>query len=141
MRRLVTATEKSRELALVAAAAAADKLAHDVIVLDVSDQLVITDCFVIASAPNERQVSAIVDFVEEKMREAGTKPVRREGAREGRWVLLDFVDVVVHVQHVDERSFYGLERLWKDCPRIPFDAGPGAVTSAGSVPASEGTRT
>jgi ribosome-associated protein len=109
-------------------------------VLDVSDQLVITDCFVIASAANERQVGAIVDSVEEKMRAAGTKPVRREGAREGRWVLLDFVDVVVHVQHADERSFYGLERLWKDCPRIPFDAGPGAVTSAGSGPVSEGTR-
>jgi ribosome-associated protein len=84
---------------------------------------VITDCFVIASAPNERQVGAIVDGVEEKMREAGTKPVRREGAREGRWVLLDFVDVVVHVQHTEERVFYGLERLWKDCPEIPFDDG------------------
>src|SRR5712664_1158859 len=130
MRRLVTATEKARELALVAAAAAADKLAQDVIVLDVSDQLVITDCFVIASAANERQVSAIVDSVEEKMRAAGTKPVRREGAREGRWVLLDFVDVVVHVQHVEERSFYALERLWKDCPRIAFDLS--AVVMSGS---------
>jgi ribosome-associated protein len=117
----VAATHDARELALVAANAAADKKASDVIVLDVSDQLVITDCFVIASAPNERLVGAIVDNVEEKMREAGTKPVRREGAREGRWVLLDFVDVVVHVQHADERAFYGLERLWKDCPRIDFD--------------------
>jgi ribosome-associated protein len=122
----VAATEQARELALVAAAAAADKKATDVVVLDVSAQLVITDCFVIASANNERQVGAIVDSVEEKMREAGTKPVRREGAREGRWVLLDFVDVVVHVQHADERSFYSLERLWKDCPRVPFDAGPPA---------------
>jgi ribosome-associated protein len=142
----VTATEKSRELALVAAAAAADKKAHEVIVLDVSDQLVITDCFVIASAPNERQVGAIVDSVEEKMRAAGTKPVRREGAREGRWVLLDFVDIVVHVQHADERSFYGLERLWKDCPRIPFDPGPDALTSAdddsiGRADLPEGTPT
>jgi ribosome-associated protein len=68
-------------------------------------------------------VQAIVDAVEEKMAVAGTKPVRREGAREGRWVLLDFVDVVVHVQHVEEHSFYGLERLWKDCPTIPFEAG------------------
>ena len=117
----MAATHDARELALVAANAAADKKASDVIVLDVSDQLVITDCFVIASAPNERQVGAIVDNVEEKMREAGTKPVRREGAREGRWVLLDFVDVVVHVQHAEERAFYGLERLWKDCPRIEFD--------------------
>src|SRR5216110_674277 len=114
----VAATHDARELALVAANAAADKKASDVIVLDVSDQLVITDCFVIASAPNERQVGAIVDNVEEKLRDAGTKPVRREGAREGRWVLLDFVDIVVHVQHVEERTFYGLERLWKDCPRI-----------------------
>ena len=120
----MAATDEARQLALVAANAAADKKAHDVIVLDVSDQLVITDAFVIASAPNERQVGAIVDNVEEKLREAGRKPVRREGAREGRWVLLDFVDVVVHVQHVEERSFYGLERLWKDCPRIEFDAGP-----------------
>lgn len=118
----MAATHDARELALVAANAASDKKASDVIVLDVSDQLVITDCFVIASAPNERQVGAIVDNVEEKMREAGTKPVRREGAREGRWVLLDFVDVVVHVQHADERAFYGLERLWKDCPRIEYDA-------------------
>jgi ribosome-associated protein len=103
-------------------------------VLDVSDQLIITDCFVIASAPNERQVGAIVDGVEEKMRAAGTKPVRREGAREGRWVLLDFVDVVVHVQHSEERSFYALERLWKDCPRVEFDPEP----SAGPVDAEEG---
>ncbi|MFL6142556.1 MAG: ribosome silencing factor [Labedaea sp.] len=126
----MAATHDARRLALVAANAAADKKASDVIVLDVSDQLVITDCFVIASAPNERQVGAIVDNVEEKMRDAGTKPVRREGAREGRWVLLDFVDIVVHVQHAEERAFYALERLWKDCPRIDFDplaaAGDGA---------------
>jgi ribosome-associated protein len=119
----VAATHDARRLALVAANAATDKKASDVIVLDVSDQLVITDCFVIASAPNERQVGAIVDNVEEKLRNAGTKPVRREGAREGRWVLLDFVDIVVHVQHAEERAFYALERLWKDCPRIEFDPG------------------
>ncbi|MGH3620843.1 MAG: ribosome silencing factor [Sciscionella sp.] len=116
----MAATEEARDLAFVAAYAAADKKASDVLILDVSEQLVITDCFVIASAPNERQVGAIVDGVEERMRAAGTKPTRREGAREGRWVLLDFIDVVVHVQHAEERSFYGLERLWKDCPRIEF---------------------
>jgi ribosome-associated protein len=110
-------------MATAAVHAAADKKATDVVVLDVSDQLVITDLFVIASAPNERQVGAIVDNVEEKLRLAGYKLVRREGAREGRWVLLDYVDVVVHVQHDEERSFYGLERLWKDCPRIEV---PGA---------------
>ncbi|GAA4876403.1 ribosome silencing factor [Saccharopolyspora cebuensis] len=121
----MAATDNARELALVAAQAAADKKATDVVLLDVSEQLVITDCFMIASAPNERQVEAIVDSVEEKMRAVGSKPVRREGAREGRWVLLDFVDVVVHVQHDEERSFYELERLWKDCPRIDFtDAQP-----------------
>lgn len=117
----VVATDNARELARVAAQAAADKKAQDLVLLDVSEQLVVTDCFVIASAPNERQVESIVESVEEKMRAAGTKPVRREGAREGRWVLLDFVDVVVHVQHVDERAFYGLERLWKDCPRVDFE--------------------
>ena len=117
----MSASDQARALALTAANAAAGKKAHNITVLDVSDQLVITDCFVIASAPNERQVQAIVDAVEEKMAAAGSKPVRREGAREGRWVLLDFVDLVVHVQHVEERSFYGLERLWKDCPTIPFD--------------------
>ncbi|GHE94149.1 ribosomal silencing factor RsfS [Amycolatopsis deserti] len=117
----MAATSQARDIATVAAHAAADKKATDVVVLDVSEQLVITDVFVIASAPNERQVGAIVDNVEEKLREAGHKPVRREGAREGRWVLLDFVDVVVHVQHDEERSFYGIERLWKDCPRIEVD--------------------
>lgn len=122
VRREVAATDEARRLALVAASAAADKKAQDVILLDVSDQLVITDCFVIASALNERQVGAIVDNIEDKLREAGRKPVRREGAREGRWVLLDFVDLVVHVQHEEERNFYGLERLWKDCPRIEFEA-------------------
>jgi ribosome-associated protein len=116
----VAATDEARRLALMAAQAAADKKANEVVILDVSDKLVITDCFVIASAANERQVEAIVDNVEEKMRAAGTKAVRREGAREGRWVLLDFIDIVVHVQHAEERSFYGLERLWKDCPRIGF---------------------
>lgn len=118
----MTATDSARDIALVAAAAAADKLATDIVILDVSEQLVITDCFVLASAKNERQVNAIVDEIEEQLRRHGTKPVRREGTREGRWVLLDFMDVVVHVQHVDERVFYGLERLWKDCPAIEFDA-------------------
>ena len=105
----------------MAALAADEKLATDVVVLDVSEQLVITDCFVIASAPNERQVNAIVDNVEEKMRIHGHKPIRREGAREGRWTLLDYGDVVVHLQHEDERAFYALERLWKDCPAVPVD--------------------
>ena len=117
----MTATTEAIEMATVAARAAASKLADDVVVIDVSDQLVITDCFVIASASNERQVNAIVDEVEEKMRGAGYKPARREGTREGRWTLLDYVDIVVHIQHQDERDFYALDRLWRDCPVVTVD--------------------
>lgn len=129
----MTATERAIELATAAALAAADKLATDVVALDVSDQLVITDVFLIASAPNDRQVRAIVDAVEERLHGLGAKPIRREGAKEGRWVLLDFGDLVVHVQHAEEREFYALERLWRDCPAIDLPeqarervAGPGA---------------
>jgi ribosome-associated protein len=116
----MTASAEARETALIAAQAAADKLATDVSIVDVSDRLAITDAFVLASAPNERQVQSIVDSVEEQLRAHGVKPVRREGVAEGRWVLLDFVDIVVHVQHAEERAYYALERLWKDCPVIPF---------------------
>ncbi len=116
----MTASERSVELGLAAAQAAADKLASDILLLDVSDQLVITDVFLLASAPSDRQVKAVVDEVEDRLRELGAKPVRREGAQEARWVLLDFADIVVHVQHEEERVFYALERLWKDCPVIPF---------------------
>ncbi|BBZ76693.1 ribosomal silencing factor RsfS [Mycolicibacterium anyangense] len=117
----MTASAEAIEMATIAARAAASKLAQDVVVIDVSGQLVITDCFVIASAANDRQVGAIVDEVEEKMRLAGHKPARREGTREGRWVLLDYVDIVVHIQHTDERNFYALDRLWRDCPLIEVD--------------------
>lgn len=112
--------DRVRELATIAARAAADKLASDIVAIDVSERLVITDVFLIASAPNERQVQAIVDEIEEKLRQAGVKPVRREGERDGRWVLLDYVDLVVHVQHSEERTYYALERLWKDCPMLPL---------------------
>jgi ribosome-associated protein len=118
----MTASAYSVELAEAAASAAADKLAEELLIVDVSDQLVITDCFVLASAPNERQVRAVVDAVEERLREQGAKPVRREGERDGRWVLLDFIDIVVHVQHNEERTYYALERLWKDCPVLPLPA-------------------
>lgn len=117
--RTVTATDRSLELINTAAQAAADKLAHDVIAYDVSDVLSITDAFLLASAPNDRQVRAIVDEIEERLqKELGAKPVRREGDRESRWILLDYVDIVVHVQHSEERVFYALERLWKDCPEL-----------------------
>jgi ribosome-associated protein len=129
----MTASARSLELAQAAAAAAADKLATDLTILDVSDQLVITDCFVLASAPNDRQVRAVVDAVEERLLTLGAKPVRREGEREGRWVLLDYVDIVVHVQHSEERTYYALERLWKDCPTLPLpaEALPPAERAAG----------
>jgi ribosome-associated protein len=118
----VPANERARELALAAAQAAADKKAQDIVILDVGDQLVITDVFLLASAPNERQVLAIVDAIEERLLDLPdkAKPVRREGERAGRWVLLDYIDIVVHVQHTEEREFYALDRLWKDCPTIPF---------------------
>ncbi|WP_310529221.1 ribosome silencing factor [Nocardioides sp.] len=114
----MTATDHALELVQIAAQAAVDKLALQVIAFDVSVQLAITDAFVLASAANERQVNAIVDEVEHKLREADAKPIRREGQREGRWVLLDYGEIVVHVQHEDERQFYALERLWRDCPSI-----------------------
>lgn len=117
----MSASAEALEMATVAAQAAAAKIATDVVVIDVSGQLVITDLFVIASASNDRQVSAIVDEVEERMRLAGHKPARREGTKEGRWVLLDFVDIVVHIQHQDEREFYSLDRLWRDCPVVSVD--------------------
>lgn len=121
----MSATDEAIQVATVAARAAAAKLADDVVVIDVSGQLIITDCFVIASASNERQVTSIVDEVEGKLRDAGHKPARREGTREGRWTLLDYVDVVVHIQHQDERDFYALDRLWRDCPVVPVDLEPG----------------
>ena len=114
----MTATTRAVELAELAAEAAADKLASDIIAYDVSEQLVITDVFLLCSAANDRQVRAIVDAIEEKLRKAGARPARREGEREGRWVLLDYLDIVIHVQHAEERTYYALERLWKDCPRI-----------------------
>jgi ribosome-associated protein len=118
----VSASERALELAQAAAQAAADKKAENIVILDVADQLVITDAFVLASAPNERQVLAIVDAIEEALigLPEKAKPVRREGERTGRWVLLDYVDMVAHVQHSEEREFYALDRLWKDCPRVPF---------------------
>lgn len=114
----MTATDRAIELARAAASAAADKIATDIIALDVSEHLVITDAFVVASAPNDRQVRSIVEAIEEKLQELGVKPIRREGLREGRWVLVDFGEIVVHVQHDEDREYYALERLWRDCPPI-----------------------
>ena len=120
--REVTATDRAVELVVTAARAASDKLASQIVAFDVSDQLAITDAFLIASGSNDRQVKAIVDAVEEKLREVGAKPLRREGERDGRWVLIDYGEIVVHIQHEEERQFYALERLWRDCPAIPLPA-------------------
>ncbi len=131
----MTATDRAVELALVAARAASDLKADEIIALDVSEQLVLTDVFLIASGTNERQVSAIVDAIEAALHRAGVKAIRREGKTEGRWVLLDFGDIVVHVQHAEDRVYYALERLWKDCPVIPLpeDARGGDGTADGAA--------
>jgi ribosome-associated protein len=118
---MMAATDEAIALAIAAAEAAADKLATDIVLLDV------TDVFVLCSAANERQVKAIVDAVEERLMRDGAKPLRREGEQESRWVLLDFGDIVVHVQLAEERIHYAIERLWKDCPVVPL---PPSVTSA-----------
>jgi ribosome-associated protein len=118
----VTASPRALELAFIAAQAASEKLAEDIVALDVSETLVITDVFLLCSASNDRQVKAIVDGIEARLDELDIDPIRREGEREGRWVLLDYIDLVVHVQHSDERHYYGLERLWKDGARIELPA-------------------
>ena len=120
----MTATDHAIELVHAAARAAGDKLGSNLLAYDVSDQLAITDAFLLVSASNDRQVKAVVDEIEDKLREAGAKPIRREGERDGRWVLIDYGEIVVHVQHEEEREFYALERLWRDCPviELPADA-------------------
>ena len=130
----MTATPRAVDLAIAAARAASALKAEEIIALDVSEQLVLTDVFLIASGTNERQVGAIVDAIEEALHKLGAKPIRREGKAAGRWVLIDFGEVVVHVQHAEDRVYYALERLWKDCPVIdlPEDArgGSGAAESS-----------
>lgn len=117
----MAASERARELLRVAALAADAKQADDLVALDVSGPLPLTDIFLLASGRNERNVTSIAGEIEDKLLGAGAKPLRREGRAEGRWVLLDFGDLVVHVFHEEDRSYYSLERLWKDCPVIPLD--------------------
>ena len=125
-RGLVNAAPDSLDTAITAAQAASDKLATDIVAIDVSEQLVITDVFVICSGANERQVKSIVDAIEEALHAKGVKPIRREGVKGAHWVLLDFGDVVVHVQQAEDRVHYAIERLWKDCPVVEL---PESVTS------------
>jgi ribosome-associated protein len=112
----MAANKKVVELAQIAAQAIADKLGTDIVCIDMTDQLVLSEVFLIATGQNDRQIDAIVDSVLEKLAEIGEKPLRREGA--GEWVLLDYSDLVVHVQSQALRNYYMLERLWNDCPRI-----------------------
>ena len=116
----MTASTHARELLDVMAAAADDKQGIDPVALDVSGPLPLTDVFFLVSGRNERNVLAIASEIEDRMIEAGAKPLRREGRSEGRWVLIDFGDVVAHVFHEEDRMYYSLERLWKDCPAIPL---------------------
>ena len=117
----MTATDNGREMARIAAIAADAKGGDDLVALDVSEPLPLVDVFLLVTGRNERNVAAIADEVEEKLLEAGHKRLRREGRQESRWVLLDFGDLVVHVFHEEERVYYGLERLWKDCPVVPLE--------------------
>jgi len=117
----VTASARARELLNVVALAADSKQGEDLVALDVSGPLPLTDIFFLATGRNERNVQAIAGEIEDKMIEAGVKTIRREGRAEGRWILLDFGDVVAHIFHEEDRMYYSLERLWKDCPAIPLE--------------------
>jgi ribosome-associated protein len=128
----MTASPRAVELVTAAAQAAAEKLGKHIQAFDVSDRLAITDAFLLTSAPNDRQVRSIVDAVEERLRLLDAKPIRREGQQEGRWILLDYGEIVVHVQHAEERTYYGLDRLWKDCPELPLPTVDGSDGSLGS---------
>jgi ribosome-associated protein len=120
----------SRETAIAAARAASDKKADDILVLDMRDVLVITDYFIICSGRTDRQVKSIQEAVEEHLAATGAKPVRREGVQHRRWVLLDYIDVVVHIFRQEEREYYEIERLWKDAPLVEWEDGaPGFAES------------
>ncbi len=119
--------EIAEEMLQLAASAAISKGGEDLVALNVSEPLPLVDIFLIVTGNSERNVAAIADEIEDKLIEAGHKRVRREGRQEARWVLLDFGDLIVHVFHSEERVYYGLERLWKDCPVVPIDVSEPAV--------------
>ncbi len=119
----MTASDRAIALTQVAARAADAKQGDDLVALDVSGPLPLTDVFLLVTGRNERNVQSIAGEIEDRLMDAGAKPLRREGRAEGRWILLDFGDLVVHVFHEEERLFYSLERLWKDCPVIPLTLG------------------
>lgn len=118
----MTASERARDLLTIAVTAAEAKQAEELVALDISEVSPYSDVYLLASGRNERQVVSIAAEIEDRLTESGTKPLRREGRAEGRWVLLDFGDLVVHVFHTEDRAFYSLERLWSDCPVLTIDA-------------------
>jgi len=126
----VTATDNGREMLQLAVDAAARLGGEDLVALDVSEPLPLVDVFLLVTGRSERNVAAIADEIEDRLLEAGHKRIRREGRQEARWVLLDFGDLVVHVFHPEERTYYSLERLWKDCPTVPFELSSPAEVDA-----------
>lgn len=104
----------------IATAAALDKLGKDLIAIDLTEQMVLSEVFLLVSGANERQIDAIGDEVELKLSAIGEKPLRRE--KSPHWILLDYEDLVVHIQTDEIRRYYMLERLWNDCPRIELKA-------------------
>ena len=136
----MAATERAVELAIAAARAAAEKKAEEIIAIDVSERLALTDVFLVLSGSNDRQVRAIVDAVEEAMARAGAKRRMREGFEEAHWVLLDYDEVMIHVQQDEDREYYALERLWKDCPVITLPAGLAEIAEAAQAAQAPGAR-
>lgn len=124
----MTASPRAIELVNIAARAADSKQGEDLVALDVSGPLPLTDIFLLVTGRNERNVLAIAAEIEDKLNEGGVKTLRREGRQEGRWVLLDFGDIVVHVFHEEDRLYYSLERLWKDCPAISLELDSATTT-------------
>jgi ribosome-associated protein len=118
----VRASERALDLSRIAARAAHAVKAADVVALDVTTTFPLADVFLIASGSSERQVVAIAERIEEELAKVGAAAARREGVRQGRWALLDFNDVIVHVMHQEDRAYYDLERLWKDCPVVALPA-------------------
>lgn len=116
---MTASPEAIRHVAIVAKAAS-DKLATDMVALDVSENLPLADVFFLCSARNERMVQSIAEAIDEAMTEAGFPRLRQEGRSEGRWIVMDFGNVIAHVFHEEERLYYQLERLWKDCPLVPL---------------------
>ncbi|WP_366180051.1 ribosome silencing factor [Actinomyces timonensis] len=130
----MAATERAVELTIAAARAAAEKKAEEIIAIDVSERLALTDVFLVLSGGNDRQVRAIVDAVEEAMTRAGAKRRMREGVEEAHWVLLDYDEIMIHVQQAEDREYYALERLWKDCPVIGLPLAPAGAAQAAGAP-------